>query len=291
MPVCAVVVFYEPDLEEVKGCIASIGSQVDKVFVFDNSADACRDSYGLMENMEYFSFGENLGLSYAQNYLIRKALVEGFEYLVLCDQDTFFPVGFVETMVSRLLSEKDFVLAGIPSWRNLNADNGSSIEGQLIFDRWGRIVLKRNSDFKFFVAHGIASGMVIKSSAFYRVGFFERSFFIDWIDNDWCWRLNARGCKIVCYPDLIMEHKLGSSSKKILNLFKVVERDDFRMYHIIHNGIVIVLSKRYGFFVKLYVLRSVIFQFFSRLILSGDRILTVRVASSAVFRAVMVLKL
>lgn len=285
--VCAIVVFYEPDLEEVKHCLASIGNQVDRVFVFDNSSCVLANSYNLVENIEYFSFEKNLGLSYAQNFLIRRALVDGFEYVVLCDQDTFFPRGFVDTMLSRLNNEESEVLAGIPSWRNLNLEHGSGVEGQLVFNRWGRLVLKRNSDLNFFVAHAIASGMVIKSSAFYKVGFFERNFFIDWIDNEWCWRLNSRGYKLICYPDLIMEHKLGSSSKKIFKFINVVERNDFRMYHIILNGVVIVFKKRYGFFVKLYIVRSIIFQFFSRLILSRDRIQTVRVASSALFRAVV----
>jgi len=66
-------------------------NKVKKVYVFDNTEGKSNENlFQNFENVSYFWDNENKGLSIRLNEACKKAIEDGFEYLLTMDQDSSF---------------------------------------------------------------------------------------------------------------------------------------------------------------------------------------------------------
>ena len=93
--VLAVVVTYHPQAGALQTLLEALATQVDGLLVIDNtpgSAEHVERMLGPlrvgMPHLRLRRNGANLGIAAAQNIGIRKALEEGFDYVLFSDQDS-----------------------------------------------------------------------------------------------------------------------------------------------------------------------------------------------------------
>ena len=232
----AVVVTYKPNVEILEKCVNSLVNQVDRLIIVDNTPGKCQllENFRKMQNIEIVYLNDNYGVAYAQNVGIKKALEEGVDFVLLSDQDTIYPLDYVEKMLECF--KDDRVAAAGPLFYSINERKTHPFikKGILGFKK----IYPKNGKHEVFQI--ISSGMVIKAEFLPNIGLMCEKLFIDWIDLEWCWRAVKKGYKIIGNADVIINHRLGNTSKSILYR-SVTLRNPLRHYYITRNAFYLAL--------------------------------------------------
>ena len=223
----AVDVLYHPEISVLDNLNSYI-NQVDKLFVVDNSDKINRqliEKIKCLNKTEYIWNKTNIGIAAALNIGTKKAMEEGFEYLLTMDQDSEAP----PLMVSNLLE-------------CFSQDHKIALVSPLLHHPIGRNVAYRNTKPCEQVLFVWTSGNLLKLNIFKMIDGFKEDLFIDYVDHEFCLRLNNMGFKIFVCNNTILKHNLGKI--KEINLF-------FRkVYPTNHSALRLYYRTRNRFYVK-----------------------------------------
>jgi rhamnosyltransferase len=231
--VCAVMVCFYPNLEELSNNIKSIVGQVDKLFIVDNSEKPVNNNFlaenGQLRKIEWVSLKENLGIGAAHNVGIRMAIEQNFDGILLLDQDSNPP----ENLVSSLVEGVQFLK---------NQGIKVACLGPDIFNK------NTNENYKPLVNKGIelnedfiekdvliSSGKLIVADAVKDVGLMDESLFIDLVDFEWCWRARKYGYRVFSSKRARMGHMVGQKNVKILKVYNLLIPSPIRHYYQFRN--------------------------------------------------------
>lgn len=222
--IAAGIVLYNPQLERLLDNVTAITPQVDLLVLVDNGSSSILDTkkalndssfkYVLIENKE------NKGIAYALNQLMEYGKNAGAEWVLTLDQDSVCPPNLIDSLV-----------------RYQNLENVGII-CPVIHDRsFGVLPLKVISALKDLDVC-ITSASLTNVGAWYQVGGFDNTMFIDGVDTDFCLTLREHGYRIVQCNDIELLHEIGHSSK-IVTLFGhrqvVFNHSAFRYYCMCRN--------------------------------------------------------
>lgn len=235
----AVVVTYQPEATLLEN-IQRIAGQVPEVIIVDNGSrgDAASwvEAAAQVPGVRLIRNRENLGIAAALNIGIRQALQSGWEWVATFDQDTAIPEHYFENLFAvydacPAAAEIGMMVAG--GWRETGAARGTPEPSQLK-SNWS------------FVCGAVNSGSMIKAAIFQQAGFYDDALFIDYVDTDFCLRLQQYGFKILSANSVVLEHELGEKQTRNLLGFKVSFRihSAWRYYYIMRNRW--VLYRRFG---------------------------------------------
>lgn len=206
----AVVVVYNPSEDLLGKCMESLVCQVDKVCVVDNSAtDNARLFARYADKVRYIPLMENRGIAAAQNIGIKLFCDEAYDFVLFSDQDSTSPSSLVACLVEAYVklsgSENISCIGPIP----VNRKTGQPyIYSDCIIDEC------ENAGMRYYRMHSIISSYsLVPVSNFAEVGVMSERLFIDFVDQEWCWRAAARHGKVcIMLPDVKIKHELGVSS-------------------------------------------------------------------------------
>jgi len=96
-----IIITYYPNIETLNKTLNSLYSQVDKIFIVDNTPNKA-ESLNKFQNgkIDIIYLMENKGIAYAQNIGIKKAMEDEADYIILSDQDTVYPENYVSKMLT-----------------------------------------------------------------------------------------------------------------------------------------------------------------------------------------------
>lgn len=237
MKILAVVVFYNPEGDYFNRCL-SIASQVDKLIVYDNSIDSDvitenKNNILKIDNATYHSEESNKGIGKALNYAVIKAKEDGYDLLLTFDQDTEVPNSYVESLTLSYLSEKNIGAIG-PIYKDINVNRECRFpvsSGPFVVRR----TLSGESKIQDVLSI-ITSGTLYPVKVFDEIGFFDEDFFIDYIDNEFCLRLQNNGYRVCVDPKICINHALGNRTiKKSIVNFSPTNYPFYRKYYITRN--------------------------------------------------------
>lgn len=225
--IAAVVVLYNPTNQILEN-INSYIDQVDRIFVIDNSdtpSELINIKFKGVDKLFYISKSSNIGIAAALNLGAQKALSEGFDYLLTMDQDSTAPANLIVNLLECFLLNNRTVLAAPvlyhPQGKSLHKIIEKSCEE--VFTAW-------------------TSGSLIDLRIFSETGGFKEEFFIDYVDHEFCLRLNKMGYKVFVCNKAKLIHNLGNI--KPVNLF-------FRkVYPTNHSALRLYYRTRNRFYVK-----------------------------------------
>lgn len=238
MKLAACVVLYNPD-NDVFENILTYGNFVDNLIVVDNSLiknncliDKLKDSFET--KLIYIDNNDNLGIATALNQACDKAIELQFKWILTMDQDSAFEN--FEHYKKCLGSIKEISNVALLA---ANTDK----ERYSILDK--NDVDCSYRDDKFVV---ITSANIINLEYFETLGKFNDKLFIDMVDYDYCIRINIEKLKILYFPKVFVEHKLGEVHLRT-NIFTrkkryKTEHNAQRAYYIARNYLYI--AKNYG---------------------------------------------
>jgi rhamnosyltransferase len=102
----------------------------------------------------------------------------------------------------------------------------------------------------------MTSGSLIRADVFAKVGFYDEAMFIDYVDFEFCLRLQRGGFTIVNAPQVTLCHELGAVQTRTLLGWRISVRvhSAWRYYYIMRNRVVLLL--RYGWAFRRWALRD-----------------------------------
>jgi len=97
--------------------------------------------------------------------------------------------------------------------------------------------------------------MFLKANLFKKIGFFDNSFFLYFVDTDWAKRVEKMNIKMTIIPDAKAYHKISNTTSKINGLVEFYTTRDFLFF----------IKKHYSFPVVIYCLLISIIRFLSNI--------------------------
>lgn len=237
--VCAVVVTYHPD-GGLPERLSRVLPQVESIIVVDNgSADAelsllqarpSESSLHVIRNLE------NLGIARALNIGVRRALVEGYAWALLLDQDTEVDTDMVDRLLGThaTFPQPDQVALVGSRFRDTKGRSNEPIRLGARGDEWEE------------VESVITSGSLLSLSAYTAIGPFRDEFFIDYVDVEFCLRARAAGYRVVQTLVPLMSHTVGdpTSHKALWETQWTSNHSAERRYYMARNNT--ALLREYG---------------------------------------------
>ena len=234
----ACVVLYNPD-DTIFENILTYGNYVDKLIVVDNSL---KKNNFLIDKLNevfeskliYINNNDNLGIATALNQACDKAIELQFKWILTMDQDSsFINFDHYKKCLEKVQNVNNIALLAA------NTDK----EGYSNFD-----INECSCNYREDKFSVITSANIVNLEYFEEIGRFNDKLFIDMVDYDYCLRINIKKFKILYFPDVFVEHKLGEVHLRT-NIFTrkkkyKTEHNAQRAYYISRNSL--YLSKNYG---------------------------------------------
>jgi rhamnosyltransferase len=249
MIISAIIVTYFPNEILLVRLLQSIGSEVKKIYIIDNTPNESE----IWLTSEYLSklgfdvdchlLGENYGIAKAQNIGIDFAIKDGCDHVILFDQDSAPARGMINKLTN---AELKLLKAGIKvgSVGPLFFDEKTKEYSQAVHHHWFMIKKIKVSpdDLPVAADYLIASGSLIRISILQEVGVLREELFIDWVDIEWGLRAGSFGFKHFIVPEAVMLHSIGddyiSFGKTKINL-----HSDLRNFYIVRNACYLLKDK------------------------------------------------
>ena len=224
--VSAVIVSYNPSAD-VLANIAALRPQVDSIVVVDNGSSE-QNLAMLRRGRSEFDFelienGCNLGIAAALNIGIREAKAKGCFWVALFDQDSTVEPGFIDLMREAYESSANPSQVGIVCPAYLDRLTGITLP--LPRSKAGEVVATPTS------------GSLIPVERFDKLGPFNESLFMDYVDVEFSLRNRRAGYSIVQSSQAVLHHSMGRITRHRVfgRWFTSTNHSAARRYYITRN--------------------------------------------------------
>jgi GT2 family glycosyltransferase len=157
--------------------------------------------------------GRNLGFAEGNNVVIRYAMDQGADYIMLINNDTEVDSQMLKRLIEVAESDSRIGVVG-PKICYSDAPQTIWSAGGILKPLWKPVMLGLdeidNGQHDAFREVDWVTGcaLLIKSSVIQRIGLIDARYFIYFEENDWCYRAVRAGFKIVYVPQARLWHKI-----------------------------------------------------------------------------------
>lgn len=193
--IAGVVVWFEPDDNDLKNINTYI-NDIDILYIIDNSSND--NSYKIDRNqkIQYIFNNENIGVSKALNLAAKKAIQEGYTWLLTMDQDTVFELNTMSEM-KKAIQKNDISKIGIITpWHNT------------------KLKIQKPKEKIDYPLEVMTSGNLVNLQIYNKIGGYKDWMFIDGIDIEYGLNLSKNGYKIMRLNNVCIKHNLGDIKYK-----------------------------------------------------------------------------
>lgn len=238
------IVTYNPDIQQIIHNVAEIDNR--EIVIVDNGSDnqfELKDKLSCYPRVNIILNDNNLGIACALNQIMQYFFEDGIDWVLTLDQDSQFEASEISefTDASNAL---DLSNVGImcPIFYDVRTNKR--------FDNPKEKYQAYNTSSRFVdVPKCITSGSLTSVKAWNAIGGFDNFLFIDYVDDDYCYRLNKANYRIIQMRNVELPHEIGSNPKYVNFLGKeryLVAYSPFRLYYQTRNFIYL-LKKDKGF--------------------------------------------
>jgi rhamnosyltransferase len=241
--IAGIIVLYNPNKEHFSELLMVLRGQVKDIIVVNNAATdpLLKEIFGNISNVHLLQNSANLGVAAAHNLGINWAMDNNFSHVLLLDQDSLPS----ENMVEKLLEGECNLL-------------GKGVKVGAVGPMYKKI--RGSSD--YISKSLISSGMLIRIGVLQEIGLMNEKLFIDGIDEDWCYRAQAKGYKTFYVLKATMQHALGQERKLFGGKVFFHYHQPFRYYFMFRNYIMLMKQAYIPVFIKLRYLIFLMFLLF-----------------------------
>lgn len=245
----ALIVCYYPDYDVLCRLISTIIHSFDRVMLLDNGGtdvSAVSDAID-SSKLVMVQFPDNLGLGGALNRGFALACESNAEYIVTFDQDSIPLPDHAQKLLGEYLRIKAFDkdIAAIGPTIIDNRDRSYVYKFIEIIDEKPsdslRAIPPTRKEVRVLVM--VQSGMLIPVSTWKNVAKYDEHLFIEFVDTDWCYRVNDAGFSIYGTYVISMYHEVSDGAPKKFFGFSLLTYSPIRRYYFFRN--VIYMLKRH----------------------------------------------
>jgi rhamnosyltransferase len=204
--ICAVMVTYFPrhDLAEV---LAALAPQVDELVIVDNGSSA-EKLEGLSASASkvkatFLPLGTNRGIAHALNVGLEHARRQDCQWLATFDQDSLALPTMLDEMLSAIQRYPQPARIAMLAPVQIDPHSGFHLEPDTCE--------LRGSGWRVLYTT-MTSGNLVNVATATAIGGFEESFFIDYVDHEFCLRLRRHGYQVLEVTEAHLTHSLGELS-------------------------------------------------------------------------------
>lgn len=197
--ILAVIVTYNPETHHLKDWLTTTSKQVDSILVYDNNSQNFKNFENILfpQNVIIHSSPINKGLPAHYNAAIQYGLENGFDYLLILDQDSSFNDDFL-TKYRQNISDASVCL--VP---HLVHDNNN----------YNEAYPERTKGETEPVLRSINSGTLLNLKALPAQLRFDEDLFIDCVDFDFFEKIRKFGFKVLRVNSANLHISLGNISR------------------------------------------------------------------------------
>lgn len=240
----AIIVLYFPEWEVLQELLESLRNQVSKIYLISNGmGDNIRDALKEFECCTIIvELSNNPGLGKALNVGVALAIDDQCEYVLLFDQDSMAPKNYLAVMLHELQNipqdSKNWAAIG-PSFYDVRSTVGRVNN----FKKDGLRVLGTNDQGSIIPCDClITSGMLLNLKKLQPFPKFDESFFVDQVDSEWCFRLNAKGYGLYGSRKVQLAHRLSDASAWHIGPLTFLRYSPLRRYWYYKNSVRLIRS-------------------------------------------------
>jgi rhamnosyltransferase len=228
--VCAVMVTYHPSTTIIAN-LPNVLAQVDGLVVIDNGS-ALDEILALRSSQQNLSFHlienrENVGIAEALNQGVCWAKNELYPWVILLDQDSQLTDHFVAQMFAtwEVHPQRERIGSIHPSYVDPETGIGPKV--------------RRAPDGGPVVS--LTSGALMPMWVFDKVGLFSSTYFIDYVDHEYCFRIRAAGYLVADSRVAVLLHSAGHPHANSFCGFKFrpTHHSAIRRYYISRNRVAV----------------------------------------------------
>ena len=232
--IIGVVILYQPDTAILFDNINTYLPHVNKLLIYDNSEALSPALEKLVHEqqsprIEYVFFGRNEGISRRLNMAADYAMDNGYDYLLMMDQDSSFADGVLPAYLEKI---KANTIAKVAQFGVNCQPEHTPVEKE-----------------PKSVISLITSGSILDLNLFPQVGYFDEKLFIDFVDLEFSYRAVEKGFINLLFTDILLEHRIGYIKMgRSLKNFKLTPRllhSPVRVYYIVRNGLYLLFKVSY----------------------------------------------
>lgn len=230
------VVLYNPE-RNIEHQLIIYSQCFDKVILFDNSAKQADWLNSLIinnNNIDYYNYGENIGISGALNETMKLVVDTNFGYLATMDQDTVFDKEDIIRMKNHIDECKDNDIAVFATNFRKTYFGKGGVE---------------YSDYKYSqngiydVRFHLSSGNFLNISLVKNI-FPLDNLFIAFVDFDLDYAIHLKGWKLRVFGDCFITQQIGNRIKaNFLSKYGLTDMSVDRFYYLVRNNL--YFSKKY----------------------------------------------
>jgi len=230
--ILSVIVTYNPEISHLKDVVTTLSKQVDFILLYDNNSQNSQDiaSIQLPQNVILHSCPENKGLPVHYNAAIRYGLENGFDYLLILDQDSSFDDNFL-TEYRQNLSDESICLVPLLVHSN---------------DSYNDFYPTKTKGKTELVSRSINSGALLNLKAFPTQLRFDEDLFIDCVDFDFFDKLRKFGFKVLRVNSAKLHISLGDINR--FGPFFLYNYSPFRLEKQTCDRIIFIRKHPFSFF-------------------------------------------
>lgn len=214
------------------------------LYIIDNASSDCSIEFAhrLAKEMDFQSYficnNQNCGVAKGNNQGIKKALLDGCDYILLSNNDIVLNENCIELLLEK--SKSDDIKVVVPKIYFYNSEylwyaGGRFIDYKGAVAHWG--YMERDaSEYNEakFVEYAPTCVALIHSSVFSEIGYFDEKYFVYYDDTDFMRRLKLSKINVLYYPQAFLWHKESMSTGGM--------KSDFSIYYMSRNQIFYILK-------------------------------------------------
>jgi GT2 family glycosyltransferase len=181
--------------------------------------------------------GANLGVAAGNNQGIDLALADGCTHVLLANNDTEFAAGMLTGLLRTLdLTGSSAVTPKLYYYGEANLiwyAGGDIRPWTMRVPHYGMLTRDRGQyDHQSHVAYAPTCFLLLRAEVFAAVGRMDESYFVYYDDADFVWRMGRCGMRIAFASDLVVLHKVSTSTGGGDSLFTLYYTNRNRLYFI-----------------------------------------------------------
>jgi len=287
--ISAIIVSYLPNKDILISLIKSLTSQADNIILVDNGGG--KDAYDSLVHdkfkLEYIPLEKNEGLGFALNVGFKRSIDLNSDYVATFDQDSSPSLG----LIGGLLKVHIELQAGGVNCAAVAPVFFDSRDSAKIYFPFYR---EEDKSIRSFYPHStdesyvevdtlITSGMLIRGDVWRSGVHYDPTYFVDYTDPDWCYRVRFQGYKLFGCLRVEMGHAPSDSPPVRIFGRSFFHYSPLRRYYYFRNTIKFCSNAYVSKTWKIRLLIGLLIRYFVNIIIDKNKYKSLKMMTYGIF--------
>jgi hypothetical protein len=225
----ALIILNWNNVKDTIECLQSIKVHLDgnifKIYLVDNGSTQNIDELKEIGNklpLVLIRLNNNTGFAAGNNVGIKMAVMEGFDYIMLVNNDTVFVDNSLYSLIKIMQSNNNLAIGGLVNYYYSNPEKvwNAGLMNNLFIGKNHTIKNFTAKESRIiYVDYVPGSALIVKRSVFEKVGLLDERYFAYYEENDFCLRAKKYGFRTGFLTSSRILHKVGNSSVNYIKIY------------------------------------------------------------------------